>query len=398
MRLVVLLMLGCTAGKPDSAVTPPNTPEDARTLANGAGSNGVGNVPPSAPAVHIQPGSPSAGDTLTLIIDTPAHDRDGDALVESITWTVDDAPDPTLDGASTVDGARVRPGQTYTVRVSESDGVHAPVEAQASVTVGDLPPEFAWVSLSPSNPGDDDALFVTASATDPEGEPVVLTHRWFRDGVAVADVGDGPEVASVATSPGETWYVEVTASDGRLANSIVSDSVTIATPNIHRYGNWFTGVATPDGSGGWAELTGTWELLYQISGPALPPVDCDAFWAVTGTPDTCRGCQYGFDVALVYDAGASTMNTLLACAGLEVDGTGNNQVDRGGDFSFNTDGPEIGVYNAYGTLVTYGIDWYTYGYYRDERYGRLAIHSLTTTEDTAGNLHVYGYHYTRETF
>ena len=398
MPIVALLALGCTAPNPETPETTPTTQED-RHLVPGVGqNNGAGNVPPSAPTLHIEPAAPAAGDTLTLLVDDPARDRDGDTLVESIGWEVDGAPDATLDGSTIVDGGRVRSGQVYRAWVTTTDGIHPPVVAEAVVTVENLPPVFAWVSLSPANPADDDALFVTASVADPDGDPVTLTQRWFRDEVEVTEVGNGAEAASVATSPGETWYVEVTASDGRLQASINSDPAAIAIPNIHCYGNWFTGIATPDGSGGWAGLTGTWELLYQISGPALPPVDCDAFWEVTGTADGCPGCQYQFEIEFVYDAGASTMNTLLACAGLEVDGTGTNEVNRRGNFSFNTDGPTIGRYNAYGTLITYGIDWYTYGYYRDDRYGRLSIHTLVTTEDSAGYLHVDAYDYTRETY
>lgn len=71
-------------------------------------------------------------------------------------------------------------------------------------------------------------LVATAVATDPDGDPVTLAWRWLADGAPTEHRTD--RVPATALTPGQTWTVEVTPSDGAVTGAAASASVVIPAP------------------------------------------------------------------------------------------------------------------------------------------------------------------------
>ncbi len=113
-----------------------------------------------------------------------------------------------------------------TVTVTDSTGLTA--TTLGTYTVNGIP-GAPTISLTPTTPATDDDLVVRidAPAVDPEGDPLTYTYAWTRDGVASAASTSATLPAS-ATTDGEVWAVEVSASDGLASGPLARARVTIA--------------------------------------------------------------------------------------------------------------------------------------------------------------------------
>lgn len=90
------------------------------------------------------------------------------------------------------------------------------------------PVETPSVAVSPEEPDTRDDLVATATAA----EGLTVTYQWFRDEEAVTELR-GPRVPASLTTRGETWRVDVHATDGR-ESVLTSASVVIrnARPGV----------------------------------------------------------------------------------------------------------------------------------------------------------------------
>lgn len=109
----------------------------------------VGNSPPTAPGLAITPEEPDAGDDLTLVLDPPAADPDGDTLTTTITWYQDESYVSWFDNLTTIDGSYVGFPDRFTAVVSVSDGYNDPVTAEITVVL-----EYTCTKLPDFNEGD----------------------------------------------------------------------------------------------------------------------------------------------------------------------------------------------------------------------------------------------------
>ena len=107
--------------------------------------------------------------------------------------------------------------------------------ATTTVTVPEVPPpannapSVSNLQLSPSNPVTTTTLTLAYTFDDPDGdaESGTVIH-WFRDGVHVTALDDSITVNPSFTTKGETWYAEVTPSDGQdSGNTETSPSLTV---------------------------------------------------------------------------------------------------------------------------------------------------------------------------
>ena len=357
----------------------------------------IGNAPPSAPVIHIAPEAPVTGDDLTLFFDTQAADPEGDALTQTIQWFVDDAYNVSLDGALGVDGRYVDSGEVWVVEVSVTDGAHDPVRVSTSVTVSNRAPELDTVEVVPNLPEDSDTLSARANATDPDGDAITYSFRWFRDGAEAVDVGDVDTVPASATAANESWWVEVTASDGHLSDTMESGPVTIAEGTSVRLAYRASLLVAPDGAGGWAGVSGTTSVTLNTTGVLYGVTDCDVWWVLsTLSTRACRGCDFAFNTTYTYDAASSTIGTPLACSTLEVDSTGAVEYS-GRELMLELRDPAISVY-YYGYPYTVYAGLYAYAYYGSygysyygSGYGYAYYNSLTSYEDPYGYLHMEMY-------
>jgi hypothetical protein len=113
-----------------------------------------------------------------------------------------------------------------TVTVTDSAGLTA--TALGTFAVNGIP-SAPGVSLSPGAPTTTDDLVVRidAASVDPEGDALSYGYRWLRDGVA-SGASTSATLPASATADGETWTIEVWASDGLAESPVGSASVSIA--------------------------------------------------------------------------------------------------------------------------------------------------------------------------
>lgn len=337
----------------------------------------VGNAAPSAFGVTFTPTAPVDGDDITIVLDPPAIDPDGDPLTTSVTWYEDSSLNTVHTDKTTIEGRYVSGGEVFRAIVSITDGYHEPVVAEGTVTVANNPPEIASVRLDPSSPADDDDLTVIATATDPDGSTVTLSYKWYRDGVEVPELTDLDTVPAAATEVGQTWYVDVTASDGTDSVTGPSDSVTVIPFEGYAYTRALTARIAPGGATG----TATWAYDILSYGGRRGTNECELQWSVdlADDPRSCPACEYSFDATYTYDTAVSVVTTGTTCTDLATDGRG----------ALTYEDSRASFY-----LSFYGSSYYTYSYlsfsgsntvsYSGYGYDYYKTYSVSQETDTAG--------------
>ncbi len=204
----------------------------------------VGNTPPTAPRVAIEPQHPKGGDALKLVIARPSEDADGDAIAYRIAWTRDKAV-ATGQGAEVLPASQFRKHEWVRVTVTPGDGTQAGEPAAAEVLVEDAPPGAPEVALTPERPTVSEPLraMITRPAPDSDRDPITYRYRWLRDGFAVEvpDASPGSrrepfwtsasEVPAKMLRKGQRWMVEVQASDGEVHGPVArAEAVVRNTP------------------------------------------------------------------------------------------------------------------------------------------------------------------------
>jgi hypothetical protein len=225
-----------------------------------------GREPPVA-IMNIEDSPPTAQSGLTV---DASESYALDSTIKSYEWTLrpsptDGIPQPVPAGG---DGGRTQTGETahfevargnYTISLTASDYDGRKVTTSQSVTVT-RPPSVS-LSASTSTPELNERVEFTASASDPDDEP--LTYYW--SAAKVGDSSDGPTPGGSrwpylngdadtsrtldAIDPGATVDVTVTVMDP--AGATASDTVTIEIPERNPgNGNGKGGGSGPGTSGG----------------------------------------------------------------------------------------------------------------------------------------------------
>lgn len=187
----------------------------------------------SLPEVSIT--RPSAGEVVnqgaTALFQGSVRDDEDAASALSVAWS------SSLDGALST-AAPDSSGQTTFSTAALSPGLHI-ITLQATDTTGlqgsatttlqiNQAPSAPVVVISPSSPrtADDLGVVITTESVDPDGDAVSYSYRWYRDEVEMTSF-TGTTVDASATTRGETWRVEVVASDGSASGAAGSDEVEI---------------------------------------------------------------------------------------------------------------------------------------------------------------------------
>ncbi|MEZ4462823.1 MAG: fibrinogen-like YCDxxxxGGGW domain-containing protein [bacterium] len=180
------------------------------------------NTPPGTPVAAITPVEPSTQDDLTCAVVTESLDIDGDNVAYRFAWE-NDGQDADLN-TPTVPASRTSPGQTWTCKVTPSDGKTDGTTATASVTILNRPPTAETPVISPAVASTSQELTCGTSASDPDGQTVTLTYAWKRNGEYVADTTE--TIPAGRAKKGESWSCEVTPNDG------FDDGPTVASEPI----------------------------------------------------------------------------------------------------------------------------------------------------------------------
>ena len=185
----------------------------------------IGNTAPSAPSISLSPSPPRTTDTLSVTIDSPSTDVDGDPVEYRYSWTVDG--DSTGITDSFVDPSLTRRGETWSVTVIANDGELESGAVSRSAVIENSAPTLAGVTLTPSTATAEDVLLCEAiDPFDADGDGVSLAYTW-QIGSFVLDA-TGPTLEAPAFARGDAVRCSVTPSDGVVTGiSYISSPVTI---------------------------------------------------------------------------------------------------------------------------------------------------------------------------
>ncbi|MBK9365894.1 MAG: hypothetical protein IPN01_06170 [Deltaproteobacteria bacterium] len=179
---------------------------------------------PTAPTVSISPTSPRTDDTLTVSIDAPSTDAEGDPITYTYAWLVDGVASSASTGATLPPSATTR-GQTWTVKVTPSDGKGSGTSAAASAVIQNSLPTVSGLSLSTSTPRTNDVIVATVGSADADGDAVSLSYVWTVNGATMPVTGSSLDGA-LYFSKGDRVQLVVTPNDG------VSDGVPLTGASV----------------------------------------------------------------------------------------------------------------------------------------------------------------------
>ena len=226
------------------------------------------NDPPVASNVQITTTNPSKATGLAMSY--VYSDGDGDAESgTTIVWSRDGSSVAAHDGQTSISGGSLNRDEVWTVTVTPHDGTDAgnPVTS-SSISVGNSPPSVTNVGISPDPAVETDALTLTYSYSDLDGDSEGSTQiRWTLDDVAVAEMNDATMVSSLATRSGDSWRATVTPVDNQGDAGPIQSSQTIqigssnVAPTISGIGFSNANAATED------DLVAVWTYHDDDSDP-----------------------------------------------------------------------------------------------------------------------------------
>lgn len=191
---------------------------EGRTGIAAAASTTVGNSLPTGTAV-LDPAAPGVEDDVTCLFE--GEDADGDEVVGTVVWYVDDQKalsGPVLPASRTTRDQRVR------CEVTPDDGVEmgSPVVSSEAV-LGNTPPTVRQVEVGPLGARAGDVVVASGVGEDADGDEVTLRYAWTVNGNAA-----GTEASLTGEFVGgDTVRVEVTPFDGRVEGAAASAELTI---------------------------------------------------------------------------------------------------------------------------------------------------------------------------
>jgi len=169
---------------------------------------------PSAPEVRLDPPAAVRGTPVRAVVARGSTDVDGDAVRYLTEWRLDGLP--TGVQGDTFPGERLRRGAQLGARVVATDGELGSPPGLADLRVGNRPPGSPTVALQPAAPRRTEAVKASlgAKVDEPDGDAVVLHHRWSVDGKPVPLPLGAAELPPGLARKHQRARVEVRAFDG----------------------------------------------------------------------------------------------------------------------------------------------------------------------------------------
>jgi hypothetical protein len=267
------------------------------------------NAPPTVNAGTDQ--VVSAGSVVML--HGQASDPDPDEL--TYLWEQTSGPTVALDSPQKLSPSFTAPATRpcdLQFRLTVSDGL-ALVSDTVLVQVRNRPPVVTSVAIAPIAPRTADDLVATASASDPDGDPLVLSYSWTRNG-SVLQGRTTATIPASETTKGDQFTVTVTASDGEAtasgqASTTIQDSppsFAANAPSQVAYGNtvqFQVSAVDPDG-----DPVGPMALWYGPAGMTANPAGLVGWTATMPMFDRSQNVHWG--VALASDPNSRISGTI----------------------------------------------------------------------------------------
>ena len=181
--------------------------------------------------MRLEPETPSTSDDLVVVVTGDAIDPDAgpQELQYTVRWLRDGLPTP--NSGLTLPASQTRRGELWQVEVAGFDGeLEGPV-TEASVTIGNAPPSLTHVDLEPREPTVEDVLVCDPGViSDPDGDDVSLTYRWFRDALPI----EGATTAGLQPPlvAGSTYQCSAAPFDGELEGEVRGSNIVTPTEVI----------------------------------------------------------------------------------------------------------------------------------------------------------------------
>ncbi len=213
----------------------------------------IGNTPPGAATLAIQPSPPRTDDILTATYAFSDVDNDGESGSE-IRWIRDNDEVPHLRNQRTVPASETLKGQVWSFSVRPRDGTDlGATVASPVVLIANTPPTASNVQISPASPSSNSSLSVSYDYADADGDTQLGSEiRWYRNGQLQADLNNEPTVPGARVQLNDTWYYKLRPRDGAaLGMEVTSTTVEVGssaptvtnvqvTPNPPRTDNTLT--------------------------------------------------------------------------------------------------------------------------------------------------------------
>ncbi len=184
----------------------------------------VVNAIPSQPTLVISPDPATTTDSLEAIA-TGSTDFDGTNVTYLYEWFQNGTLSPTHIG-STIPASDTLKNETWTVRVTPTDGITNGPSVESDITISNTPPVMTSVTVSPSSPTTLDDITCTYASSDVDIADTTPTYTfdWFINNTPVSgatDVLNGP------FSQGDVVTCRVTPNDGFDVGSFMEASTTV---------------------------------------------------------------------------------------------------------------------------------------------------------------------------
>ncbi|MCM2333447.1 MAG: hypothetical protein NDI82_05810, partial [Anaeromyxobacteraceae bacterium] len=215
------------------------------------------NTPPTAPKVALDPAEPTSLTGLTVRLQAPAADHDGDQVSYRYRWARDGLPFQ-LDGPM-APPRTLRHREVWRVEVVPHDGEEDGAPVVLSVVVANTPPPTPSAVVKPLAPTVGQLLTceTTVPDRDVDQEAVTVRYRWYRNDKLDALSEGSPVLPPQVIRRGERWRCEAWSNDGTadsgraVAEVVVQNSppgapALVVEPDPARTGDDLTcRVATP---------------------------------------------------------------------------------------------------------------------------------------------------------
>ncbi|MBI5529174.1 MAG: VCBS repeat-containing protein [Deltaproteobacteria bacterium] len=187
------------------------------------------NTPPAKPQIALNTRTPRAADGLTVSVEKPATDPDGDKVSYRYRWHRFGQEMEAFRERTGLKPADLKKGEVWTVAVTPWDGEAEGERASETAAVVNTKPDAGEVEILPKSPGrlDRPQCKVVRKASDADGDALRTRLVWRRNGKPVPSGAENDVLPPGSFAAGDKLGCELAASDGDSESVARSAEVTV---------------------------------------------------------------------------------------------------------------------------------------------------------------------------